>query len=135
MWWLPRGIECAAVAVLACAEERTIAALLALIERAIVHLHFGVCGGVRERPLHACGAVDDVAALESVKPCKPDVCVSSAVKKAKRSQTSAQEKEKSRIGMDGDNGRIEMYATRAALELSRVARTVLSCYWMAGGSR
>ena len=73
MRWLQREIGCAAVAVLACAEERTIAALLALIERAIVHLHADVCGGVRERPLLACSAIDDVAALESADPCKPDI--------------------------------------------------------------
>ena len=106
MRWLQREIGCAAVAVLACAEEHTIAALLALIERAIVHLHADVCGGVRERPLLACGAIDDVAALESADPCKHDIRSSHTVKNAKRSQTTNQEKEMSRVRKDSGNGMI-----------------------------
>jgi hypothetical protein len=67
-WWLQREIGCATVVVLAWAEERAVAAHLALIERAMVHLHAGACGGVRECPQHACGAIDGVAAHESVNP-------------------------------------------------------------------
>ena len=45
-----------------------------------------------------------VAAHESVNPCKPDVCVSSTVNNANRLKSINQEKEMSRVRKDGGNG-------------------------------